>query len=341
MRFDEQDEKKISVIIPTLNRADSLKKTLESVNEQDFPKEWFEVIVIDNGSTDHTESICREYHNKAGNLRYIFDARPGLHIGRNRGFLESKSDILVYADDDIIAFPTWLSAIYRGFQDKETVLIGGNNYPLFEEKEPRWVRKLWYYDRKEKVKRLDSYSVIVIGNTKRQVKAGMIFGCNFAIRKAIVKQAGGFHPDGVPDQYLKYRGDGETYITEYITKHRLRAMFYPEASVRHIVSSNRLDISYIEKVAYRSGISNGFTKLRELRMIKNLYEVIGTTVKQLIIYKVKSRKKDIRNIKKFYYYKGYCYIILQFMINRTVKEWVLRKNYFNAVIPMFEHRKDR
>lgn len=325
------DNIKLSVIVPTLNRAVLLRQTLESIYGQTFPKENYEVIVIDNGSTDETRQVCLKYQQN-NNLRYIYDERPGLHIGRNRGLLESRSDILVYADDDIIASPTWLAAIYEGFKDEKTVLIGGNNYPHFERTPPGWVKKLWTYSEKEKAKRLESYSVIVIGDEPRRVDAGMIFGCNFAIRKEIVERAGGFHPDGVPDIYLKYRGDGESYITSYIRRYNLKAMFYPDASIYHVITKQRLTRQYVGKVAYRAGISAGFATMREETSVLQICRVLKNAVFNVQKNKVNEKDSNIEKIKKFYYFKGFLYITLQFIFNRKVRKWIKRSDYMNAEI---------
>lgn len=325
--------KKLSIIIPTLNRADLLKQTLESIHKQTFSKEDFEVIVIDNGSVDHTKEVCVDYQKVSGNLRYIYDNRPGLHIGRNRGYLESKSDILVYADDDIIAYSSWLEAIYEGFKDEKTVLIGGNNYPYFECAPPRWLEELWIYNEREKAKRLETHSIIIMGNEPRRVKPGMVFGCNFAIRKKIVKEAGGFHPDGVPDIYLKYRGDGESYVTSYINRYNMKVMFYPEALVYHMVTKQRMTKQYVQKVAYRSGISAGYARLRALPSLLDYPRVLRDSVVSLYNNKIHKNEKNIRKIKNYYLYKGYLYIVIQFGISKKVRNWIARSNYINARIP--------
>lgn len=327
-----EKNKKLSVIIPTLNRAELLRQTLYSIAAQTMKAEEFEVIVIDNGSVDHTGEVCKDYQNKNGNLKYIFDARPGLHIGRNRGYVESKTDILVYADDDIIASQTWLETIYKGFEDKETVLIGGNNYPCFEARPPKWINCLWTNDCKRKVKRLETFSVIIIGNEAKSVDPGMIFGCNFAIRKEILNETIGFHPDGMPDKFLKYRGDGESYITQYIRSKRMKAMFYPGASVQHMITKQRMSQEYVKKVAYRTGISFGFSNLRGQ---KSFFEYL-VCLKIALISFCNSRKnlnrKKMKDIREFYLWKGYLYIVIQFGLNGQVRKWIKRNDYLDADI---------
>lgn len=327
---------RLTVIIPTRNRAELLNQTLESVAAQTMKQEDFELIVIDNGSTDGTAEVCKEYGMRHENLRYIYDARPGLHIGRNRGYLESRTDILVYADDDIIASPTWLETIDRGFQDEETVLIGGNNYPCFEGNPPGWMKSLWTYSYREQARRLESFSVIVIGNEARKVDPGMIFGCNFAIRKEILKEAGGFHPDGVPDSFLKYRGDGETYITQYIKKRRMKAMFYPGASIQHMVTKQRMTQEYVKKVAYRTGISFGYAALRQGKTMTEYGNCFKMALENFYRSRKNMDRRKMEDIRKFYLWKGYLYILIQFCLNKRVREWTKRDSYLDAVIPEYD-----
>ena len=94
--------------------------------------EQFEVLIVDNGSTDKTREVCSSFKNTIPNLRYFYEETPGLHVGRHLGMKMAKSELLVYADDDIEAFPTWLEGIAESFRDEEVVLVGGKNLPKFE-----------------------------------------------------------------------------------------------------------------------------------------------------------------------------------------------------------------
>ena len=85
---------KLSVIIPTRNRSNLLDKTLLSIANQFFPKDFFEVIVVDNGSTDNTKEVV-EKHNNDLNLVYLYESNPGLHVGRHAGLNIAKSELLV------------------------------------------------------------------------------------------------------------------------------------------------------------------------------------------------------------------------------------------------------
>ena len=93
----------LSVIIPTRNRADDLRDVLQSLLNQTLGSDRFEVLVVDNGSTDDTCSVAGEFTCSCGNFHYFFEKTPGLHAGRHRGLMEAAGDVLVFVDDDIVA----------------------------------------------------------------------------------------------------------------------------------------------------------------------------------------------------------------------------------------------
>jgi glycosyltransferase involved in cell wall biosynthesis len=91
---------KASVIIPTFNRKKNLIKTLTSLREQKLPYDFFEVIIVDDGSTDGTNAV--QYIDYPFNLRYLWQTNQGDAAARNLGAQESRADILIFLDDDII-----------------------------------------------------------------------------------------------------------------------------------------------------------------------------------------------------------------------------------------------
>jgi len=251
----------ISVIIPTRNRADLLQLTLQSLQFQTLSADSFEVLVIDNGSTDNTKQVAATFQQQLGNVRYFFDPTPGLHVGRHLGMKMAKSDILVYTDDDIEAFPTWLEGIKESFEDKRTVLVGGKNLPKFLSEPPEWILKMW--DRTEKNGHVLGYlSILDLGEETKEISPYYVFGCNFSIRKAILLEAGGFHPDAMPQELIRFRGDGETYVSRYVMKNKLRCVFNSRASVYHAVTSERMTFEYFRQRAFNLGVSDSYARLR-------------------------------------------------------------------------------
>lgn len=251
----------LSVIIPTRNRADLLHLTLQSLQSQTLSADSFEVLVIDNGSTDNTKQIIDSFQQEVANIRYFFEPTPGLHVGRHLGMKMAKSEILVYADDDIEAFPTWLESIEATFQDPDVALVGGKNLPKFESEPPGWIQTMWKKDRHGN-RILGYLSILDLGEEKKKINPYHVFGCNFSIRKSILLAARGFHPDSVPQDLIRYRGDGETYISEFIEKEGRLTIYNPKASVYHAVPKERLTLAYFNKRAYNEGISRSFTEFR-------------------------------------------------------------------------------
>mgnify|MGYP002681948264 CR=1 FL=1 len=102
----------ISVIIPTYNRADLLSQSLESLVGQSLPKDQFEVIVIDDGSSDNTSDVCRNFSQRLP-LRYYRQKNSGISAAKNMGVFASCGPILLFFDDDDVADPDLLTEHIR------------------------------------------------------------------------------------------------------------------------------------------------------------------------------------------------------------------------------------
>jgi len=337
---------RLSIIIPTRNRAKYLKNTLESITKQTFLQGGFEVIVVDNGSTDNTREVVNFFQNKLKNLKYFYEKTPGLHVGRHRGLKESTAEILVYADDDIEAFPTWLEGIYESFKSKDVVLVGGKNLPNFESEPPAWIKKMWN-QKMEHGNVLGYLSILDFGNEVKEINSSYVFGCNFSIRKDILEAAGGFHPDGMPQELIKFRGDGESYISRYILEKGYKTVYNPKASVYHLVSNSRMTLEYFEQRAYNQGISDSFSEIRSskeqdtstLTFSGELLIILPNVIKMLRgsyskVFKVVDLVKDpgsiiIKSKINKAYKKGYRYHQNEVQTDNQLLKWVMKENYID------------
>lgn len=99
----------VSVIIPTYNRVESLRRTLRSLGEQSYPTDAFEVIVVDDGSTDETRTVEQDVYPFA--LRYLRQHNQGEHLARNAAARTSAAQVLVFLDDDITVNTGYLAAL--------------------------------------------------------------------------------------------------------------------------------------------------------------------------------------------------------------------------------------
>ena len=132
-----------SVIIPTLNQSAKLKQCLFHLSELSFDPDLFEVLVVDNGSTDDTKAISLSFQNKIKNLRYLFCESPGLMAARHKGCDKAKGEILCYLDDDSLVTKDWLKGISESFADQDVAMVGGPCIPEYEIKPPSWVEYFW------------------------------------------------------------------------------------------------------------------------------------------------------------------------------------------------------
>lgn len=332
-------EIKLSVIIPTRNRCMLLSGTLDSLTRQTFPMESFEIIVNDNGSTDETKQVVESYMNKIPNLMYYYDPKPGLHVGRHNGYKMANSDILVYADDDIEAFPMWLEGIWESFQDPSVMLVGGKNLPKWLAKPPFWIEEKWY-QLCQFGHCLSALSLIDFGDDQMEIPAYFVYGCNFSVRKSIITETKGFHPDGVPFDMIEFRGDGESYVDHYIINHNYKTIYNPKASVYHLVPEERLTVDYFKRRMFRAGVEQSYIDKRYgknnrqsrdslfRRMRRFLKNRISDSLVRDLYPKVQQNEIEKQIAQSFSI--GYDYHDAMYKKSSMVRDWVHKDNYLDC-----------
>ena len=113
----------ISVIVCTYNREKYLGESLQCLARQDLSKDLFEIVLVNNRSTDQTEQICKRFseENHQLNFRYFTEEQAGLSYARNRGINESKGDLIVFLDDDAMADEQYLFEVRQFFLENKNV----------------------------------------------------------------------------------------------------------------------------------------------------------------------------------------------------------------------------
>jgi len=266
---------RITAAICTYNRADLLAGALESLLDQTLPKHAYEVLVVDNGSTDETPDVVRRYAETAGGatLRSCVAEPPGLSHARNTAVRMAKAEIVAFMDDDALASPRWLEALleaYEAFPDAWAA--GGRVEPLWLAPRPAWLTDGLLYG---------SLAMSVdLGNECRPLKPGEhVFGVNCSFRRRVFEDLGGF------DTALGRKGELFLEYEETDLLHKVRnkgkdIVYSPEALVSHIIPSWRSTKRHFMKVAYGKGRTSAIVAWRDhgrtFALKKGLRSCLGT-----------------------------------------------------------------
>ena len=180
----------IAVILCTFNRASSLSKALDSVAAQVLPEsiEW-EVILVDNNSTDRTREVTEEYIRKyPGRFRYLFEPQQGLSRARNAGIRQAHTEIVAFMDDDVTVDPAWLQNLTASLYDGEWAGAGGPIRPPEEFQPPDWLSLGGPKDLGGALALLD------LGDVPGELKRAP-YGTNMAFRRSMFEKYGPFRAD--------------------------------------------------------------------------------------------------------------------------------------------------
>ena len=320
-----------SIIIPTNNRAQTLKAALENLMALIPATKQHEIIVIDNASTDNTAEICAQYPL----VRYIYEQRAGLLFGRHRGAMEAQGEVLCYLDDDSFVDKEWLLGVEEGFSKDEVQIATGPTLPFFEVEPPSWLERFWTHNKYGKT--LDKLSLIDFGDKEQWIHPLFIFGCNFIIRKQALYEFGGFHPDGVPQSMLRFRGDGESGLALHMFHYNIHALYHPKIKIHHLVSKGRMSKEYFNKRAFAEGVSLSYTHLRHgQNHLAKIYAYIKKPIKKFLSFFGFRRDgiscevyKDIKKSYQEHCKQGYEFHQLEVKKNPKLLQYIKLQNYFD------------
>lgn len=188
---------KTSVIIPTYNRAPFLKTCLLSLETQIYDKQDFEVIVIDDGSTDATAELLREFKDRTTlNFSFISHPNSGVSFSRNVGIQASKARYIVFTDDDCILVPDWLSKMHHFFslQDDSIAGIGGPLNSVTKDRTSYAARFIEYIDEFNYIPVFGKYfiRVVHVSRLTGQEQIPYVRTSNAMFRANCLKEVGGF-----------------------------------------------------------------------------------------------------------------------------------------------------
>jgi len=209
--IEKEGKRMISVIVCTHNRSKKLLDTLNAIENQTLSKEKYELIVVNDGSTDDTAEILENFEkNTKLNMKIIQQGDSGLAVSRNAGLKYAKGDLIAFTDDDCIPDKDWLSNALKYFEDKQIVGVQGKIYSASQ--------KISFFDG----------APITLGGEK------YIGGrtANMFYRREIVQKVGGFDERFIMPFGPK-KGFREDTDLAWRVKEKGKIIFAPNVSVYH------------------------------------------------------------------------------------------------------------
>jgi glucosyl-dolichyl phosphate glucuronosyltransferase len=242
---------KLNIIIPTYNRADSLRKTLQSFLDAEKPEnlEIF-ITIADNNSTDHTKQIYEEMKSHFSDLKleYLFEQKQGRSFALNAGIKRADGDLISAIDDDEEIESNWFVEVEKIFRERwdEIDFVGGKLLPNWETEPPSWVAPL-----KDGVICWRDYGDEEWIYTR---ETPMITG-GHGVFKAQVFRDIGLYEENVGAAGKGFISGEDEVLYDQLLIHEKRGVYNPKLVIYHYVPAYRLDKNYYRRWLFGVGIS--------------------------------------------------------------------------------------
>lgn len=274
-----------TVIICTYNRAALLEYCLESLSRQDTPPPDWELLIVDNNSTDTTPRVSSDWlaaHPEVTG-RYVLERRQGLSHARNRGYLEARSPWVMYLDDDAKADEGFLKRTAELVKQGHYRIVGGVYYPWYHFGRPRW-----YQDRYAS-NALPQYRQLSVPPVNYVATGGVMLW-----EKQLLAELGGFDPRvGMVGDRIAY-GE-ETYLQVKARGRGVAVAYDPQLIIYHVVMPVKLKVDWFFTsyfAAGRDAVIGGQIARGWRSVPKQLIIAMAVTLKDLLLCTPKLVRRD-------------------------------------------------
>ena len=300
--MDQTENIKYSVVLCTHNNAARLKTTLSSFKGLRQPDAAWELLIVNNASTDETEEILRiaDWRPAEVAVRIILEPKLGLSNARNRGITEANGKYIVFIDDDETPHENWLVEYEHAIRTWQPDALGGRIEVLFEQgNRPAWLQDellgfLGQLSHGPEAKRLTEHGT-------------PIFGGNFGFRKTVFDTIGRF--DGsLGRKGVDNTGGEDTDIYRRIIAAGLVVRWMPDAVIYHRIQAGKLRKSYFLDLHFRQGRMEGNRKRGRRSRIPPLYLIpqFGRALRAALGQRFRSGSNfSLRKEMNVAYFAGY------------------------------------
>jgi len=276
-----------SIVICSYNRAPDLAEALERLRDLRYPEGDFEILVVDNASTDCTAQVIRDAAVKSGNLVSVIAEKPGLSFARNLGITAARGELVAFIDDDAWPEPDWLTALDRGFQQEDVMCVGGKVVAAWPEgAPPSWIPE-----------RLHCFFSIVDHGAQRFLHyPDYPAGTNIAFRKSIFNSLKGFSENlgRIGNCLLSME---EVDICLRIEEVGYKILYRDDATVHHNIQSHRLTETWLLERANWQGVSAAVIEIAKFpkriilaKIIKYLFFIVIGVIGNILLSILQDKK---------------------------------------------------
>ena len=241
--------KKLSIVVATYNRAQSLLRTLHSVVLQTAPKELWECVVVNNNSTDDTEAVFAAFAAEHGqfDLSMVKEHKQGLSNARNCGIAASVGSYIAIVDDDETLEESFVESYIEFFDSFPTALAAGGAVKVcYEGRRPKWMSRFT----EQMIANTLDLDVVVTLFPESRVPAGG----NMAFRREAFDRVGLFNPQlGRNGKSLV--GGEENDLFARLRRSGELLYFVPNAAIYHYIPDSKLTDDYFDRLSYNVGLS--------------------------------------------------------------------------------------
>ena len=240
---------KITVLVCTFNRCQSLQATLESLVTQTLPRSLgWEILVVDNKSSDETRQVVERFRRQdPERIRYVLERQQGVSYARNAGIREARGEILAFIDDDETADAAWLENLTANLHSGEWAGAGGRVLPPSSFSRPRWLPPK------------SRFASGPLATFDLALEAGQLneppFGANMAFRKEVFDRYGAFRTD-LGRSGNSMISNEDTEFGRRLMAAGLRLRYEPSALTYHPVEEIRLSQEYFLTWWFNKGRSD-------------------------------------------------------------------------------------
>lgn len=290
---------KLSIIVSTYNRELYILDSLMSLKDQSSSYDSYEVIIVDNNSTDTTPLLCMQFLQQKGELHahYFKETSQGLSYARNRGIAVAKGDIIAFIDDDAVACRDYVSNTIAWFNaHPHCAAIGGRIFPKYETKCPLWMPRAL----------TPLFSILDMGEKPQSFSnKSYPVGANMAFRKQVFETCGVFNTQ-LGRTGKNMLGGEEKDIFYRIRQKQLQIWYVPNVWVYHIIPAQRTTKEFIVKQAIGVGQSEYYrckphTAMYMVSIGKECVKWAGTKILAFVLL-IQAKPQQAAMLIRFRYY---------------------------------------